>query len=203
VITLRVRLLACAVALVGGLLASAAAEAQAPAAPARLTFGGANATRDKGHLALTARLTTADGKPATERRLDFYERVRFFGARDALIGSARTDATGQAALAYQPAQVGHPAILVRFAGDERLGPAEVEGVVEVAEAHPPFEREPLPLGLVGRWLPFVLGGLVFATWSVLLGVLLGTAVGIRNAVRAPAAEREAVTAPDTGAARGR
>jgi hypothetical protein len=53
--------------------------------------------------------------------------------------------------------------------------------VDVAEATPPFQEEPLPLASVGTWLSVFLAILGVAFWAVLLGVLGSTMWRIRTA----------------------
>jgi hypothetical protein len=164
------------------------------AAVSVLAFDGAGATRVKGQVALSARLTTADGKPLTNQSVDFYQQVELFGPRLAYLGSATTDSSGAALVVVEPAEVGRQTIVVRFGGAEGYAASEASGSIEVATAVSPFEDEPLPLALVGEWLPYVLGAIVFATWVALLGVFSSTALGIRAAVPATQPSEQLVAA---------
>jgi hypothetical protein len=151
------------------------------ATPTTIAFGGASTTRVAGQLALTARLADATGKPIGEREIAFYQRVDFFGSRDAYIATATTDADGTATIVYEPAEAGQQGILVRFAGDTTYAEASAPGSIDVKDAAAPFAEAPLPLASVRGWLPFVLGAFVLATWLALLGIFWRAISGIRAA----------------------
>jgi hypothetical protein len=198
--TIRSRWLAAALGLAAALLLAAQAGAQAPVAPTRLVFEGSGPTRVKGQLALAATLNTADGKPLGDRPVEFYLQVEFFGRRDAHIGTATTDSTGRAAIVFEPSELGRQTVLAYFPGAAGYASAQTTAAIDVAVVEPAFEAEPLPLALVSRWLPFVLGAVVLATWVALLGTLLGTTARIRAAIHAPAAEEEVAAVPAAGSA---
>lgn len=138
----------------------------------------------EGQLALSATLTTADGKPLSGREVSFDQQVQFMGERDLYLGTGTTDSTGAVAVAYQPTQKGHHSIKVYFAGDERYGAAVATSSIEVTAVIEPFEPEQLPLAGVRQWLPIGLVALVVGTWIALLGILLSTMHAIK-AVRIP------------------
>ena len=177
-------------AAVAALAAGLASAAEVPKAGTVLKINEATTTKVKGQLVLSATLTTADGKPLSNRRVDFYQRVEMLGARDALLGSATTDSTGTASLAYQPAQAGKQTIKVLFAGAEGYAAAEASSQVEVTQVGTLYPEEPMPFGLIGAWLPYALGAAVLAVWIVLLSVLLNTALGIRGAASAAEPSRQ-------------
>jgi hypothetical protein len=174
----------------------------ARAAPAsKLVFVGASTTRTEGQVMLTARLTTADGRPLSGQSIDFYQRVELFGSRLAHLGAATTDSSGAAALLYLPAEVGRQEIAARFDPEEGYAPSEATGAIDVGAATPPFESDPLPLALVSHWLPYALGAMVIATWVVLLWVFLSTARGIKAAVPAALPSRRPTPAATTSSRR--
>ncbi len=70
----------------------------------------------KGQLILSATLTNAAGKPINNKAVNFYQQVELMGQHDAFIGTASTDATGVAALLYEPAQSGPQQLKARFPG---------------------------------------------------------------------------------------
>jgi hypothetical protein len=158
--------------------------------PTKLTFRGAFPSRDKTQLALSAQLTSADGKPLGDQEVAFYQRVDFFGQRDAYIASGTTSSEGVATVAYSPVQTGKQTILVSFVGDGKYGDSRATGQIEVKDAAVLWEEPPLPLAPVSRYLPFVLGAFVLATWIVLLGIFLSATAGIRSAVGVRTAEQK-------------
>jgi hypothetical protein len=187
------------VALALGLtLALALAAPAIAAAPTTIAFGGASTTRTRGQLALTATLADAAGKPIGEREVAFYQRVAFFGARDAYIATATTDADGTATIVYEPAEAGQQSILVRFAGDTTYAEGSASGAIDVQDAGAPFAESPLPLASVRGWLPFVLGAFVLATWLALLGIFWRAISGVRAAVPVGRSEQSTLSARADG-----
>jgi hypothetical protein len=174
------------VLLLGGVLAlliatPALAVAQSAATPTRLTLSEPARGGLKGHLTLRVTLTTAAGKPLSERNVAFYELSNVFGPREVLLGTATTDSTGFAAIDYQPSQTGQQTIFARFTGDQDNAASQVSSAIQVREVVPIFTEEPLPLASVRQWLPLGLASLVLATWAVLLGVTIRTVLGVRSA----------------------
>ncbi len=85
------------------LLNAATALADSPATKVETALQMRSATtKTQGRLALYATLATADGQPVSDRTINFYEQVQFLGDRRAYLGSASTDASGQAILTYEP-----------------------------------------------------------------------------------------------------
>jgi hypothetical protein len=157
------------------------AHAQTTAAPTAVTLSPAAPTSMKGQLALSARLTTADGKPLSGQEIDFFVPVELFGSLEAFVGSATTDSTGQATLGYQPAQAGRQTIVARFTGSSSYATSEASAEIQVGEVVPAIKAEPLPFAGLRDWLPVAMVALVLIVWGVLLGVFLGTVRGIRRA----------------------
>ena len=162
-------------------LLSGDVHAQTAATPTTLTLGPAAPTRIKGQLSLSAKLTTQDSKPVSGQEIDFFVPVELFGSRDAFIGSATTDSTGQASLGYQPAQLGQQTIVARFTGGASYAASEARADIQVNETVPAIKTEPLPFAGLRDGLPIILVALVVVVWGVLLGVFLGTVRGIRRA----------------------
>lgn len=164
------------------MLAPVLALAEGQAAPTSVTVSQPTPTTVRGQLALSARLTTADGKPISGQDIEFYVPVQLFGSREAFIGSATTDSTGRATLLYQPAETGKQGIVARFVGVDALAPSKASADIQVSEALPALKTEALPFAGLREWLPLALLGGVLVVWAVLLGVFLGTVRGIRQAV---------------------
>lgn len=135
----------------------------------------------KGHLTVSATLTTQAGKALSGELINFYQQTDLFGPRDALLGTATTDSSGYAAIDYQPAQTGSQVIKVRFSGDVHTAAADASRTIQVRDVIPPYTPDPLPLAQIRQWLPLGLASLVLGTWAVLLGVSLRTVLGIRAA----------------------
>lgn len=184
------RLLGLALA-VGALLvltteAGASGAAAAPG-PAVLKISTAPSLDSKGHkikgqLLIIATLTAADGNPLGNETVNFFEGMNFAGAnREAALGTAVTDSTGVAAIAYQPAQVGKHTLIARFAGGANAAKADVTSTFQVSEVVPPFPPAAVPLKFVRRWLSVAVVTAVVAVWLFLFGVLLRTVLGIRAA----------------------
>jgi hypothetical protein len=138
-----------------------------------------------GQLLLIGRLTTTDGQPVNNQAVLFYQVVEFFGPRDADLGTATTDSTGNAVVVFQPAQPGPQTIKAYAPGSAVHQPAVTELTVTVATVVPPFESAPPPLALLRPWVPIGLGGLMLATWVTLLAVLVVTMVQIAGAAKGP------------------
>ena len=136
-----------------------------------------------GQFVLTAKLTTAGGKPVSNRDVRFYQTASLLGDRDAFAGSSSTDATGVAALVFQPAESGTITVKAQFTGEAQLAAKEVALSVPVANAVAPFVSEPLPLASVASVLEIGVVVVTLSVWAVLLGVLLRTTLRIRSAVR--------------------
>ena len=145
-----------------------------------------------GQYAITAIMTTADGRYVAKRPVQFVENVEFFGRRSMQLGSAVTDSTGFAMVVYQPSQTGQHTIIARFAGDKQYAASDARYTLDATEVVPPFTAEPLPLASVGRWLSVSLAILGVAFWAVLLGVLGRTVWRIRTAVSAAGGTTPAV-----------
>lgn len=132
---------------------------------------------DLGYV-LSVRIATTDGTPVNDATVRFYESVELFGPREMLIGAGMTDGQGRASLAYKPARTGTHHIVVRFAGRDHLGPAEGRTTFEATIAAPPYQAEPLALAAFSARVPYVVGLVVLAVWSLIAFAIFGTARGI-------------------------
>jgi len=128
------------------------------------------------------RVVSPDGKPVNDAVVRFYELVDFFGPREELIGSARTDGQGTATLTYLPATTGQHSIVVRFAGQGSLVPSVGTATFEASLAAPPYRSDQPALLAFTRFVPYAAGAIVLAVWGLIAFALFGSARGI--AVRA-------------------
>ena len=178
-----------------GLVSAAPALAQAKTgSPTTVNLDQPSKGSHKGHLTLRATLRGPDGKPVSSVPIRFYQQTSVFGQRDALVGSAVTDSSGEAAIDFQPARAEKVVLKARFAGNNDLAASEGSTTFQVQDVVPIYEEPPLPLASVRQWLPVGLGTLVLCTWAVLLGVFARTVIGLRAAERQPATSRR-VAAP--------
>ncbi len=178
-----------------GLVSAAPALAQSkPGSPTTVNLDDPSRGSQKGHLTLRAALRGPDGKPVSSAPINFYEATSVFGQRDALIGSAVTDSSGEAAIDFQPARAEKITLKARFAGNADLASAEATTSYTVKDVVPIYEAQPLPLASVRQWLPVGLGTLVLCTWAVLLGVFARTVIGLRAVERQPVPGRRVAAA---------
>lgn len=131
---------------------------------------------------IETRVVSPDGKPVNDSVIRFYEQVDFFGPREELIGSARTDGQGAAAVTYLPASIGQHDIVVRFAGQGSLVPSVGTTSFEASVVAPPYHSDQPALLAFTRLVPYAAGAIVLAVWGLIAFALFGTARGI--AVRA-------------------
>lgn len=131
---------------------------------------------------LVARLSGDGQRPITGQTVTFYREVTLLGGRDARLGSAQTDATGVAKLAFEPTQA-TGTIKATFAGTPELAPAETSRRItfpasEVSVAIP-GQEVPL-LEPVRDAMPRIFAGLVAVFWVLLLGLTVSTLRSIRR-----------------------
>ncbi len=136
-----------------------------------------------GQLVLTATLTGASGAKVNGREVAFYQTVDLLGARSSYLGSATTDATGTAAIIFSATETGTQTFVARFAGGNGLAKSESSAQLQVTQTTAVFEQQARPFGLVGQWLPYVLGALVLSVWVLLATLLLSTVSEIRSSAR--------------------
>lgn len=142
----------------------------------------AGAKLEEGYV-LDARLVTADGKPVNDVTVRFYELVELIGPRRMLIAAAKTDGQGRAAVTYLPARTGSHRIVVAFDGRDHLGPAGGATTFDAAVAAPPYRPEHAPLFAFSAAVPYAVGVLVLAVWSVIAFALFSTARGVIGGAR--------------------
>lgn len=180
--------LAVALALVLGslvLLAETVTAAPAQPDPTGLAVTTAPRLDPKGHAMagqylVVAILKTADGKVVDNQPVTFYEQMQFLGAsRDALIGTATTDSTGTAVVAYQPTQAGQHTLVARSAASAQYAQSETKSTLQVSRVVSPFPvfSEPLASLRTGLTIGVVL--IVASVWFFLAGLAVRAILGIR------------------------
>ena len=137
---------------------------------------------DQGYV-LDAHLVTTDGKPVNDVAVRFYEIVDLLGSREMLVGVATTDGQGRTSLSYLPARTGPHAIVVRFAGRDRVPPAEGRTAFLATAAAAPYLPERSPLSAFSDAVPYAVAAVVLAVWSLIGFALIGTARGVIGGAR--------------------
>lgn len=153
-----------------------------PVGGARVEVTTRSAAKVEQGYVIETRVVSPDGKPVNDAVVRFYQLVDFFGPREELIGAARTDGQGNAALTYLPAAVGPSEIVVRFAGQGSLVPSVGTGTFEATVAAPPYRADQPGLLSFTRLVPYAAGAILLAVWGLIAFALFATARGI--AVRA-------------------
>lgn len=145
----------------------------------------------KGQYLVVAVLTSADGQPVNNEQVAFFEQTTFMGElRAVTLGTTKTDATGSAAVAYQPAQAGSYTLLAKFGGDSQYATSEGETSIQVqaADLVALFPAQPAPLASVQHWLIVVVEIFVLLFWMFLIWLFLWAVLGIWLVARHPAME---------------
>jgi len=177
-------------------LGTSVSESASQPSPATMTLNTAPSLDGKGHkitgqLLLVVTFTAADGTALNNKTVDFYEHVTFVGSdREAKLGTATTDSTGVAAIAYRPAQNGQHTLVARFAGDEAAAKTETTSTIKVSDAVSPFAPKAAPLASVRQWLSVGVAMVVVGVWMFLFGILLRVVLGIRAEARVPVVSGE-------------
>lgn len=168
----------------------AAQESTVPPTPTSLTVTSFIPSDPELSIQLVATLS-ADGAPVAGATVAFYLERELLGPRFASIGSAVTDVSGSARVAFTPRRNEEP-IRVVFAGD-----ADRAGVTaDTAVAFPPEWVAAVSMPHHGRGLlspiretmPGLIMGAVAILWVFLLGLAASTVRRIRRHGRAPALE---------------
>jgi hypothetical protein len=149
---------------------------------ARVDVSTRGATKVEQGYVVETKVVSREGKPVNDAVVRFYELVDFFGPREELIGTARTDGQGVAALTYLPASTGTHDIVVRFAGQGSLVPSVGTATFEASVAAPPYRSDEPALLAFTRLVPYAAGAIVLSVWGLIAFALFATARGI--AVRA-------------------
>jgi hypothetical protein len=160
---------------------SAPAERPAIVAPpdgARVDVSTRAAAKAEQGYVVETKVVSRDGRPVNDAVVRLYELVDFFGPREELVGSARTDGQGNAAIPYLPASIGQHNIVVRFAGQGSLVPSVGTASFEASVAAPPYHTDQPALLAFTRLVPFAAGAIVLAVWGLIAFALFGTARGI-------------------------
>ncbi len=135
--------------------------------------------------ALRATVRTKDGAAAGSATVRFYEIVDLFGQREMYIGTATTDGTGAASIAYLPSRVGSHQIVARTVAAGQLDAAVGWSTFESSVAAPPYVAPTRPLAAFSDRVPYAVGLVVLGVWSLIAFALLATARGVIGGARSP------------------
>jgi hypothetical protein len=149
---------------------------------ARVNVATRPATKVEQGYVVETKVVTAEGRPVNDAVVRFYELVDFFGPREELIGTARTDGQGSAEITYLPASIGQRELVVRFAGQGSLVPSVGTSSLDASVAARTYRSDQPGLLAFTRLVPYAAGAIVLAVWGLIAFALFGTARGI--AVRA-------------------
>jgi hypothetical protein len=131
-------------------------------------------------LTLAARLHGPDGAPVRGEVLDFYVLSTVFGEHLMKVGQAQTDATGTAALLYEPTWAGEHTVVVRYAGSAYTPTQTTYRFNAAGPAHV-HENARFGLEAVRSRAPIAAGLAVLAVWVTLALAATRTVRGIRAA----------------------
>ncbi|MDO8506237.1 MAG: hypothetical protein Q7S41_01365 [Candidatus Limnocylindria bacterium] len=145
------------------------------------------AAKEARGYAIEARLVGKDGKPLADTEIAFYDVVELLGPREMLIGAAKTDGFGTAAIDYLPAEGGTHTIAARPTQWDRLAATQATATIQAARVAPTtYAHEQLPLDSFSTRVPYVGAFVLLAIWALFAFVVLGSAYRIpRGAHRTP------------------
>jgi len=133
-----------------------------------------------GQYLVVATLKTADGTAVENQPVSFYEQVQFIGQmRDALIGTATTDSTGTAVVAYQPVQTGVHTLVAHSAASAQYAQSATTSTLQVSQVVSPFPAVIEPLASVRAALTIGVALVVIVVWAFLIGLAVRAITGIR------------------------
>lgn len=140
---------------------------------------------------LVATLTSVDGGTVAGATVSFYLEKELLGTRFAGIGSATTDATGTARVAYVPRR-SEESIRVVFAGDSDHAAVTIDAAVpflpeRVVAVSIPHHVHGL-LSPIRNTMPILIMGGVAVLWVFLIGLVVSTVRRIRRTGAASPAE---------------
>ena len=164
-----------------------------PAGGSKIAIASVPAEKPELGYALTAQVTSPQGKPVGDATIRFSDVIDLFGQREELIGTAQTDGQGMALIYYLPATAGTHTIVARFGGQGTLTPSLGVTDVELAQAAKPYKADAQPLAAFSRYVPYAAVAIALTVWALIAFSLLGTARGI-VAARANEMKRKGETA---------
>ncbi len=163
--------------------ASSSAPAALPPGNATLALSTQALAKAADGYTVSAALRKSDGTAVGAATVRFYEAVDLLGDREMLIGSAVTDGTGVASLAYLPARTGTHEIVARTSAAGKVDAAVGRLTFESSVSAPAYQETRKPLASFSDRVPYAVGVLVLGVWSVIAFALLATARGVIGGAR--------------------
>lgn len=174
--------------LVAVLTVAVSADGQEQAVATALTIEVEPPLRDDVGYRLAATLTTRQATPVPGARVSVYRVVDLLGEREALLGTAVTDATGKARVPITPRRA-DLRIAATYAGDDEHAATTTEHPVtfpdDAVEPYAHVHGHSQLLQPVRTVMPRAITVAVGLLWLGLLGLLVATIRGIRTAPDAP------------------
>lgn len=131
---------------------------------------------------VVAHMAMDDGEAIAGEMVEFSRQVDFLGSRTIVLGSATTDANGDARLAIEPSSQALT-VVATFAGDDDYLP--VQQTIDVAASAPaPADNAPAvtpSLAPISGLMPRLLILVALGVWIFLIGIAAATTLAIRRA----------------------
>ncbi len=163
--------------------------AHAAAAPTKIVMQTPNAlpvqkSDPQSVMVLGAMLSTADGKPVANQKVEFLMVTDILGKTQASVGTVVSDSGGSARTTFVVRKTGPYQFTAKFAGNDAFGPSESPVLKADFEALPSkVQTQLVDLRQVGGMLPWAALALGLAIWAVLIVVLVRVAVVVPRAAR--------------------
>jgi 5-hydroxyisourate hydrolase-like protein (transthyretin family) len=147
---------------------------------------------------LVVHLAMDNGEPITGVEVQFLRQVDFLGLRTIPLGTARSDASGDARTTLEATSEEEQTIVVRFAGDEHYEAAELTEQVALSPlvaVAPPVTGK-AALSPISSAMPGLLGLTAAGVWLLMFGLIAFTVLAIRRvrpSVTSPEREKERST----------
>ncbi len=126
---------------------------------------------------LTSSVTGPDGGALSQATVTFAAATEFFGERWVPLGTAVTNTSGTASLAYSPTWNGSQTLVARMRGGDGEQVSEPISI-EVSGALPGIAQERPDLPIVRAWALPIGVGVVVAVWVVLGFLFLFAVIGV-------------------------
>jgi hypothetical protein len=134
-------------------------------------------------MVLGATITTADGKPVSNQKVEFLMGTDILGKKWASVGTVLSDSGGVARTTFIVNKTGSYDFSAKFAGNDAYGASEAPVLKADFEATPVEGHEELTLNRIGRWVPWTGLALGIAVWAVLIYVMAQVLILVPRAAR--------------------
>ena len=154
-----------------------------PASAARISAKTQPAAKTERGYVLEATVRAPSGDALADANVKFYELVDLFGTREMYIGSAVTDGRGVASITYLPAEIGTHDLVVRTTQNGKISAGEARLTFEASVAAPAVAVQRSALAQFSDRVPYAVGILVLAVWSLIGFALIRTARDVIGGAR--------------------